>query len=229
MSTTADAGTKSTQIELATIKKTEYPAAQLWPSIITRTGGLGEIAERISLVDPEHDVEAKNANRWLTARPEPRNAWNIGEALRFRDENLQALLRCSSGLLALYWFGHLDDFIGVLGCCAVNELVAFEPRLMAMLRTMRASTYASPYDALPFDHPIFMQSADEFSLRQISDTKIVSTPVDFSFKKEATFLNFRRLAFSVWEMPDGLHAMLQVAARKWLNEPNGNGGEILNL
>lgn len=172
------------------------------------------------MVDPARDVELKNAKRWLTGRPESRNAWLIGEALRHRDENLQALIKWSSGLLALYWFGHLDDFIGVLACCEMGELMKFEPRFMAMLRAMRATSLSSPYDALPFNHSIFTQDADEFSLRLIADTKIVQIPVDLSFEKEARILNDRRMASSIWELPDDLYTTIRDGAKRWFNETN---------
>lgn len=124
----------------------------------------------------------------------------------------------ASGLLALYWFGYVDHFVGVIGCLDTKALVPFEPRLMAMLRTMESASHSSPYDALPPDHDIVANHADEFLLRQIADTKVIVVPLTLSYRDEADALNDRRRAREVWEIPSDLHELLSAAAQRWFGD-----------
>ncbi|HEX3467444.1 MAG TPA: hypothetical protein VHT05_05130 [Candidatus Elarobacter sp.] len=191
-------------------------------SVLRRTP-VEELVERISLADPRRDVEAKNARRWLNGPPAPHNAWSIGEALRYRDEHVEAIMPGASGLLALYWFGHIDHFVGVIGCLEHTALASFEARLMAMLRTMDAASYNSPYDALPPDHDILANHADEFLLRQIADTKVIVVPLTLSYADEAAAINDRRRAREVWDVPSDLHELLCAAALRWFGDDSAKG------
>jgi hypothetical protein len=176
------------------------------------------LIERMRILERDRSIESSNAKRWLDGGrpPSPQNAWAIGEALGYADEHVTAMIPGASGLLALYWFRHLADFVGILSCLNPNELVPFEPRLMAMLRTLRTTAHVSPYDALPSDHEILTTHADDFALRHVADARVIRIPPTLSYRDEANAINERRVALEIWQMPAELRDAFRAAAKSWL-------------
>ena len=187
--------------------------------ILKRTT-MAELVDRISLVDPNKDVEVKNANRWLTGSvPSAQNAWYIGEALNFHDEHVQPLFDKASGLASLLWFNRFDDFVGVIGCTQPSDVLPFEDQFMAMLRTIRALSHISPFDILPVDHNVLALRARPTELQRVAESNKILVPESFSYADEARALNDRRLALEVWNMPEEMRQIFKAAGNRWFQDP----------
>jgi hypothetical protein len=191
-----------------------YPGQGIFLSILDRAP-LDQIVERISLRNPDEDRELKNAERWRESRPVARNAWLIGEALRYSNEEVPRLMRGAGGLMALYWFRHLADLVGVLGSCNPRDLTRHEDHLMALLGTIKATEQTSRYDVLPVGHAVLNGNADAWLLRLIADSGILTAERPENFEIEADRLNDRDLALGVWTLPDDVNAILDAGAKKW--------------
>ena len=190
--------------------------------LLERRLSVPEMVRRLSLVDSSKDIDDANVRRWVSkksaVRPNVFSAWRIGQALQADDGEGKALLG-TSGLVALYWFDYVADFVGVLGACDRQRLLPFTRRIMAMLRTVQWTDYVSPFDVLPPDHEVFIGEVNKQQLEQIVAVKIHEIDVA-NLEHEATFLNNRRLALKTWDLPSDLRDVILAGATTWFGEPN---------
>jgi hypothetical protein len=128
-------------------------------------------------------------------------------------------LNGTSGLLALYWFGHFGDFVGVLASCPKRELVEHLDRLMVMLRTMEATRYASPFDVF-LEHLEF-EDDERVSPRWIRERAESAEGDDatklrrYDYDVVASKINDRAVGLRAWSLPDSLRLTRHLGALRW--------------
>jgi hypothetical protein len=138
--------------------------------------------------------------RWLHGRPSGQNAWLLGEGLHWSDEATPALMPSASGMLMLWWAGHLKHIVGVLGCTQTAPLKAFETHIWAMFATMMATLYA------PLDELTIREQRRDYD----ESTSVVARHGGFNLR------NARR-AMKVWTLPTELRSLLNEGAGRWFD------------
>jgi hypothetical protein len=209
-------------VEATTINQDDEPDSPGIPPFVRVDLDIDQVTDRLSLLRPEKNYESSNVRRWFRSVPRSANAYDLGQALRRADETTTSLRPYASGLLALNWCGHLADYVAVIGCCEPSKLRPFEAELLAMNVSAERTHISSPFDALPANHAVLNGHADEWSLRQIVDSRAIRIP-QLNLHIEAVRLNQRHDALVIWTLSDELHAIISEGGTRWFEGDGAYG------